>query len=610
MPLSRRVKFQSSGDSGLHVVVKTCLGKMSAGQDGKVKSEDSKEDTSVPSLTSKNHCCKLLQGLHDLRNTDTLCDYSVIAEGQDVRVHRAVMAACSDYFRVMLTSDMKERREACVELKGVTARGLTFVVDFAYTGKLELCLENVEDVLLAATHLQVADAVELCSRYIETAITVENCVDILNLAEMYNLSTTYSKARQYMLDNFEILAVSEQYLKLTAAQLASMLEENCLCVVSEYKLFELVVQWIRHDLENRKGYIALLMRNIRIPLLSGEELVEKVSRVDLMQNDAECVELITEAKDYHIVVSKQPLLQNPRTQVRSERRSLIMSHAHNVETYTFKTKKPGFLRDAPVPLYNPSVVVVDNFMYVCGGKYDNNENNEIATARCFRYDPRFDSWYETTSMNESRKDFVIVALDGCLYAIAGQDENMVMCTVERFSITRNEWDMKASLNHSVYGHAGCVCNGKIYISGGQRFSGCCKNVLCYTPETDTWDEKSNLVHGGCTHVMACVNDRLYVFGGNIEDNYGFPVPIIAIETYNPLTDQWTICDKTLNIREAGACVLDDKIYIVGGINGEHYYSDLLEVYDYKTNTLKAEEKFPTRIFGRACCVLSLPQYAG
>lgn len=65
------------------------------------------------------------------------------------------MAACSDYFRVMLTGFMKESREEFVELKGVTAGGLKVVVDFAYTGRLELTTDNVQEVLSAASHLQV-----------------------------------------------------------------------------------------------------------------------------------------------------------------------------------------------------------------------------------------------------------------------------------------------------------------------------------------------------------------------------------------------------------------------------------------------------------------------
>jgi len=517
------------------------------------------------------------------------------------------MAACSDYFRVMLTGQMRESREECVELKGVTASGLTVVVDFAYTGRLELTTDNVEDVLSAASHLQVSVAVELCSKYLETALTVFNCTDILNLAQMYALTPTQDKAMAFMMDNFEVVSTSEQFNKLTHSQLASMLMSNSLRVPSEYKLFTLVLQWIEHH-QDRMDYLAQLMKQVRLPLLAGEELVEKVSKVEMMKNNSECSDLLTEAKDYHIVTGKQPVLQSTRTQVRSNRPSIVMSHAQNLECYTFQNKHHGFLRDAPIPLFNPSIAVLDNFMYACGGKYDSTENNEIATARCFRYDPRFDSWFEIAAMNESRKDFVVVSLNGKLYAVGGQDENMVMCTVECYTVATEEWELCASISHSCYGHAGSICGGKIYISGGQRFSGCANNMSCYTLATNTWEEKAFMLHGRCNHVMMEVQGKMYVIGGNIEDSYGFPVPIIAMEFYDPDTDQWSLCKTNCNIREAGAAMLNDKIYIVGGINGEHYYSDLLQEYEPAADKMTIVDRFPTRVYGRACCILTLSNY--
>ena len=48
--------------------------------------------------------------------------------------------------------------------------------------------------------------------------------------------------------------------------------------------------------------------------IAGEELVSKVSGVDLMKTDA-CSKILTEAKDYHIVTATQPCLQTRRTQV-------------------------------------------------------------------------------------------------------------------------------------------------------------------------------------------------------------------------------------------------------------------------------------------------------
>ena len=56
-----------------------------------------------------------------------------------------------------------------------------------------------------------------------------------------------------------------------------------------------------------------------------------------------------------------------------------------------------------------------------------------------------------------------------------------------------------------------------------------------------------------------MGEKLYVVGGNIEDSYGFPVPIISVEKYCPDTDQWTLCSSTCNIREAGAAPLGGKV---------------------------------------------------
>lgn len=107
--------------------------------------------------------------------------------------------------------------------------------------------------------------------------------------------------------------------------------------------------------------------------------------------------------------------------------------------------------------------------------------------------------------------------------------------------------------------------------------------------------------------LSQVKNKLYVIGGNVEDSYGFPVPIITVEVYNPEFDQWTICKTTCNIREAGAAVHNDDIYIVGGINGEHRYSDLLQEYNCAKDQMIALE-LSTRVIGRACCVLTLPHY--
>lgn len=62
----------------------------------------------------------------------------------------------------MFTSEMRERAAGSVELHGVTATGLEKVLEFIYTGNILLSLDNIQDILSAASYLQVMPVLEFC----------------------------------------------------------------------------------------------------------------------------------------------------------------------------------------------------------------------------------------------------------------------------------------------------------------------------------------------------------------------------------------------------------------------------------------------------------------
>lgn len=59
---------------------------------------DEKSEAPMYVYESTVHCTNILLCLNDQRKQDILCDVTVLVEGKEFRGHRAVLAACSEYF--------------------------------------------------------------------------------------------------------------------------------------------------------------------------------------------------------------------------------------------------------------------------------------------------------------------------------------------------------------------------------------------------------------------------------------------------------------------------------------------------------------------------------
>ncbi|XP_046896565.1 zinc finger and BTB domain-containing protein 17 [Hypomesus transpacificus] len=106
------------------------------------------------------HSSKVLEQLNQQRQLGLLCDCTFVVDGVDFKAHKAVLAACSAYFRTLFL-DQKD----VVHLDISNASGLGQVLEFMYTAKLSLSPQNVEDVFAVASFLQMQEIVNACSAY-------------------------------------------------------------------------------------------------------------------------------------------------------------------------------------------------------------------------------------------------------------------------------------------------------------------------------------------------------------------------------------------------------------------------------------------------------------
>ena len=564
--------------------------------------------------TSKIHDSAVLTGLNDLRKCEASCDVHLLVDGQKFGVHRAVLASCSPYFRSMFTSEMKESHQNVIELHGFSAVGMQAVLDFIYTSTVSLNVQNMQDILSAANYLQILSVEKFCCEFLQSEISAQNCVDISKIAKFFNLTEVEECVRAFILANFTQFVRTDEFLRLSETDISALLESNDIRGHSELELFEAANRWLAHD-PSRLANVFAVMQHIRFPLISPEDLDEKVQSVHFMQTDPDCMKLLFEASKYHMLPHKQPLVQSSRVQVRSVMPCLVAiggkestNHvSREVQLFNREANQWLHLGEMDMPAYCHCVAVLNDFLYVVGGQEMFDNNGSTAMSNVYRYDPRFNRWMKMSNMLETRTDFHVSAIDGYLYAIAGRNHTGPLCSAERYRVDRNKWEAVADLPHAVCAHSGAPCRGKMYIAGGFASDGFQREVYCYHPKDDKWEPKPRLKTERGLHCMVDYKDRLFCIGGNNKTN-GARRDVLSTEMFDINTEQWTeVAPLFAGQSEAGAAVVDGKIFVVGG----HTWRERKDVrtvacYDPERDVWEKATDFPEPLTSVSCCALRIP----
>ncbi|XP_026197119.1 transcription regulator protein BACH2 isoform X2 [Anabas testudineus] len=135
-------------------------------------SVDEKPEAPMYVYESTVHCTNILLCLNDQRKQDILCDVTVLVEGKEFRAHRAVLAACSEYFLQALVGQVENGLVVSLP-EEVTARGFAPLLQFAYTAKLLLSRENIQEVIRCAEFLRMHNLEDSCFRFLEAQLRSE-----------------------------------------------------------------------------------------------------------------------------------------------------------------------------------------------------------------------------------------------------------------------------------------------------------------------------------------------------------------------------------------------------------------------------------------------------
>uniref|UniRef100_A0A4W5QBD2 Zinc finger protein 131 n=1 Tax=Hucho hucho TaxID=62062 RepID=A0A4W5QBD2_9TELE len=100
----------------------------------------------------------MLDKLNEQRQLDQFTDITLIVDGHQFRAHKAVLAACSQFFHKFFQDFTQE---PLVEIEGVSNSAFRQLMEFTYTATLAVNgPEEVNDVWKAAEYLQMQEAIK------------------------------------------------------------------------------------------------------------------------------------------------------------------------------------------------------------------------------------------------------------------------------------------------------------------------------------------------------------------------------------------------------------------------------------------------------------------
>lgn len=210
---------------------------------------------------------------------------------------RCVLAASSPYFQATFSNQFQEAINARVILHDVSPWTVKRILDYIYSGQLEITLDNALDYLRTGHMLHYPDIVDACCDFLSNNLHPSNCLGIKELGSLYGCTALEELAFNYALENFSsVVERSEELSELPLPSLVTYLSADNADICNEVIMWKALRQWVTADTDNRKEYLYKLLSCVRLPVLTSKELGVIASET-LIRSQPNCVRLLERASN-------------------------------------------------------------------------------------------------------------------------------------------------------------------------------------------------------------------------------------------------------------------------------------------------------------------------
>ncbi len=556
-------------------------------------------------IENPNYGHDVLSKLNTFREEGSFTDVLLCVGKEEFPCHRNVLAVSSPYFKAMFSSDLRESKEQRISFNEISAKTMRQVVDYAYSGKLEISVDSAQEMLAAGSLFQFPTIVAASCEFLQRNLHPSNCLGIENFAQMHSCNKLEMEAHQFTLDNFSAVVEYDEFLELPIERLISYLASDLIDVRTEETVYDAALKWINNDLDDRRRHLCAVLENVRLATIDVHYLEEVVEKDLLVRNEEQCMDMVIDAKRYH----------ETKTDHHGQRR-------RSMQTETITPR--------------PSTVAKEVMVLVGGinGVFPNHGARREASwlnvvLQCVEmYDPHKDKWHPLPDLPVTVSWYSVSAIGNTMFVSGGILDGQVINNVWKFDTVHREWSQVKPMVKPRARHASAVWNNRLYVLGGVDIVGenrpvQVESLECYDMELDFWSVvgqspmarkqsrvvpyKQTLVEIGGTQggvrlktmeSYICSEETLTYSGEQfvLPEAVQFSQIVVLSNIFYII---WEDSKKMISLNpekrtfrrlsdmhyahvHAGATVLGGKIYVAGGLV-DSKPSRIVEVYDAATN---------------------------
>lgn len=297
------------------------------------------------------------------------------------------------------------------------------LINYAYTGILDVHSQNAQCLLEASDLLQFKTAKDYCSEYIASQIDMSNCLDVYQLADRYSCLYLSNTACSFFKEHFAEITLSEHFLNLNFQSVKRVLQDDDICIKGEIDVLNACLLWLQHDPDERMQHKTDLLGCIRFTFIGPMELKNASSTESCMLPLKKKSFLLktTKCNRYNSIEIRMRECYKQWLYIFGGERSFL-TEINDVECFNHPRGAWELCKPLKGARSSFAAVVIGKKLYVIGGM---RRSVKLGSAKCF--DAENGKWVTLPPPLKCRGDTKAAELNGMLYVAGGSGDRESAC---------------------------------------------------------------------------------------------------------------------------------------------------------------------------------------